>query len=169
MSEMINRLARCEQVTEWISLFDERLVRATGQPSPNRGGGLRENWKCISSPLRLEAEIARLLIPSHVELDGEASVKFDETPRHGDISNRVLLNFCTEIDWLKCFPLGSDSQIPDFDDDFRAWAGLAMCGEVMGLAVFATEQMDEQLRTVQSIQARVQPVPMEVFGRIMES
>lgn len=167
MSEMINRLARSEQVTEWISLFDERLVRATGQPSPNLGGRLRENWKGISSPLRLEAEIARLLIPAHVELDAEVSVKFNDIPRHGDVSNRVLLNFCTEIDWLKCFPLGNDSQIPHFDDDFRAWAGVALCGSVIGLAVFATEQMDEQLRTVQSVQARVQPVPMEVFGRII--
>lgn len=157
---MIERLACCERVTEWISLFDERLVRATGQPSPNGGARLRENWDEVSSPIRLEAEIARLLIPSHVELDREVSVKFHETEWKGFVTSRVLLDFCTETDWLRCFPLGSDSQVPDDEADFKAWAGVAMCGDVMGLAVFASQQDS-------SVQARVQPVPIEVFGRII--
>lgn len=90
-------------------------------------------------------------------------MKFHETEIRGHfVNSRVLLNFCTEIDWLKCFPLGSDSQVPDFDEDVREWAGVTMCGDVMGLAVFASQQSS-------SVHARVQPVPMVVFGRLITS
>lgn len=39
MKNMIDRLAECENdtCTEWIGIYDERLIEATGEPAPNRG------------------------------------------------------------------------------------------------------------------------------------
>lgn len=166
----IEQLAMCEKITEWIGLNDPRLVEATGEPAPNRGTSLRDNWSADMQAGNLRLEIARLLVPLDVILAQPVTSLFDVDVWRGETRNRVIVNFGSGDDWLKCFPLGETSRLPTSDDDWRAWAGVALCGQAFGLAVFADEtfQNTEPWESL-GVQARVQPVPDAVFERIVST
>ncbi len=162
MRNTMERLAASEKITDWLGITDDRLVRATDEPSPNGGLHVRESWDGHLPKAMLVAHVSRLLVPGTVELDGPITAELAADEWRGATRRRVHVNFGSEDDWLKCFPLGDQSRLPTSDEDWHAWAGMAVCGEVMGLAVMASEWHGE------GIQARVQPVPDKVFSRILE-
>lgn len=168
--QSIEQLASCEKITEWVNLNDLRLVEATGEPAPNRGKSLRENWRPELLAKDLELEIARLLVPSNVTLAQPITAAFDADEWRGETRSRVFVNFASEEDWLQCFPLGDTSRLPTSDDDWHAWAGVALCGNVLGLGVFAEELFKDTVSWEGAgVQARVQPVPEAIFQRIVST
>lgn len=162
MKNIVDRLAECEQISEWIGINDPRLTIATGEPAPNRGAQLRESWEAGLSPKRLVAEVSRLIVPTSVELVHPVTATFDADVRQGKKMSRVCINFASSEDWLRCFPLGNESSMTFGDDDWTVWAGVATCSGDCGLAVFAQQDME----VGETVEARIQPVPNDIFKRI---
>lgn len=155
MSEILDRLAKCEQVTDWLSKSDPRLEIASGEPAPNDGGGIREGWwESIKDWPQLATEIKRILVPR--EIGSRVMAKVDGT----EDWSLVMLDFETLDDWSSCFPINEDSQI-FVHDRTRAWAAVGLCEDTFALAVFGRET---RKRNVQSI---VQPVIEEVFEKLI--
>ena len=160
MSNIVERLAECEQITEWINPLDQRLVVATGELPPNGGAGLREDWEIGEIPAeRLEVEVKRLVVPEAISLRGLVIATADID----NYGSRVLLNFTSKEDWSDCFPVGRDTAIFTDGNGKQAWAGVGVCGNILGLAVFSREIEANE------IQANVQPVPKEVFEKIVSA
>ena len=154
MSEVLRKLANCEQITDWINPSDQRLVDATGEPAPNRGGGLRIGWEeCQHDWPQLEAGVKRLIIPSAIGSRVMGAVVGDED------WSRVVLGFQSPEDWRACFPANEDTQI-FVRDGRQAWAAVGLCENILGLAVFAQELESG------GVQAKVQPVPEDVFAKL---
>lgn len=156
MSEILNKLASCEQVSEWVGPYDERLVGATGEPVPNPGANLREEWYEPNNDWdNLSAEVKRLMVPRAIASRVVAQFVGDED------WNRIVLGFRDQQDWSSSFPIKAQTHI--FTRQGRkAWAAVGLCERTLGLAVFAQEQTDS------SVKAKVQLVPEEVFLKLVE-
>lgn len=158
MSEILIKLAACEQITEWVVPADKRILRATNQPRPSggMGGMLRKEWSADKSewPL-LEEQVKRLIVPIAIGKRAIAEMDGDED------WNRLRLTVSNRKVWNECFPAGSKTEIFKTEEGQQAWAAVALCGNILGLAVFAQETSGT------TIQARIQPVPEEIFQRII--
>lgn len=106
MSDILRKLASCEQITEWVDPYDERLALATGDPIPNGGGNVREGWYEPGHDwLNLEVEVKRLIVPRIIA--SRVIARFDG---NGDW-NRILLDFPDIRDWSSCFPVSEKTHI----------------------------------------------------------
>ncbi len=154
MSETLHKLARCQRITEWLTPHDPRLVAATGQPAPNPGGNVRMGWDMAASDWpRLETEVRRLVVPRALGTRVLSHIEADE------YTDRLVLDFTSKADLERCVPLTDKNAI--FKRSGRqAWAAIALCGNVLGLAVFAQELEGG------AAQARIQPVPSRVLAKI---
>ncbi len=138
MSEILNKLAACERITEWVVPADKRLLRSTGQPRPSggMGGMLREEWIAEKAEWpQVETEVKRLVVPRRIGKRAVAQMDGDED------WNRLRLTVDTK-DWDNCFPTRRETQIFRTPEGQQAWAAVALCGRVLGLAVFAVETID---------------------------
>ena len=155
MSEILSRLAGCKQVTEWLNPCDSRLVAATGESSPNRGANIREEWWIEKHEFSLLAlAVKRILVPRSI---GSRVLALTT----GDVDyNRVVLRFEEPDDWSACFPTEDGTQIFTNQEAEVTWAAVGLCDAVLGLAVFAQKNDGE-------VDARIQPVPDEVFAKII--
>ena len=154
----IKKLVKCEKITEWLDPHSERLVQATGRNAPNPGT-LREGW-CVEEnewPL-LASEVERLLIPKVLGIVALAEVR-------GDLdNNRVVLSVPSLNTWATCFPVNNNTNVLTRPNGTRSWAAVGMCGETIGLAVFASERIGWP-----SIEVRIQPVIEDIFDKIIAS
>lgn len=162
MSEILKRLASCERVTEWIDPWDKRLIRATGEAPPNGGANVRAAWHLDHDAQTIVSQlVGRLLVPDSVNLRGRLKIGFDELPGYAHSRGTVVLEFSAKDDWAQCFPVGDKTQIFKTAEGLPAWAGLAVCDTLVGLAVFSCETEDD------GVQARIQPVPENIFQKII--
>lgn len=154
MSEILDKLAACEQINEWVDRHDERIAIATGEPAPSDGGSVREKWQVdASEEVDLASQVRRLIVGQE-PLTGTVETSTDRT------MGSVVLHFAEAEDWSRCFPVSERTEFTTLQGQL-AWAALALCDHV-GLAVFAQPTED------QGVEARVQVVPDEVFRRIQE-
>lgn len=154
MSDIFEKLASCEQITEWINPYDKKLAMATGETVPNGGANLRDGWYEPGHDwVRLEAEIKRLVVPQIIAPRVIAKFMGD-----GDW-NRITLNFSSQEDWSTCFPVNERTHIFTREGK-KAWAAVGLCGKILGLAVFAQEQPES------NIIAKIQQVPEEIFQKL---
>lgn len=162
MSEILRTLADGATMSEWVNPWDERLVAATGEQPPNRGGSLREAWHLPNGSGRIAAMLLRkcLLPPAHL-LGGNVEASFNKDITYVPVDNgAVVFNFSERNDWLGWFPAGEKTKIFKGFDDEQAWAAVGIFGRLFGLAVFSQE-----LDT--GIEARIQPVPKAMFEKII--
>lgn len=164
MSEVLNKLAACERVSEWLDPWDERLVIATGETPPNSGATVREVWRAGHETQTMIARlVSRLLVPSSIKIEGTLDIGFEELRGYASSQGTVVLDFSAKADWVHCFPVSEQTQIFKTADGLQAWAGLALCDKLLGLAVFSCETETDGL------QARIQPVPDKVFQKIVSA
>lgn len=162
MNFTIELLASSERIVEWIDPSDHRLEVATGQEAPNDGGDLRDYWMVRNESERgmVVREVGRLVVAETCEV----SSFFEPTKRLGPPIDpnvgTVVMTFDTLDDWATYFPVTEKTRIP-VRNNIKAWAAVALCDKAVGLAVFSSERSD------QSIQARIQPVPTDVFEKIL--
>ncbi len=157
MSEILNTLLQAQLITEWIDPFDLRLAEATGQPVPNDGGEIRENWDITAGEQTMVLNaLKRLLSPS-------ASAPCVSATFYEDaFFNRAELFFTQPNDWKRSFPIIDSAEVETGRHPARTWAGIALCDKPIGLAVFAVER-------ALGIQAFVQPVPSNFLQKITRS
>jgi len=154
MSELLDKLASCELVTEWVGPYDERLIFATGETPPNSGALVRDPWdeRQRNWP-QLATEVKRLIVPQLLAAKVIANVAHEEGAPDW---NWVALNTSNIEDWPTCFPVNEQTRIFE-----RAWAAVGLCSNILGLAVFARQQENN------GVEARVQLVPDRVFEKIV--
>ncbi len=151
MSEILNRLSKCERVIEWVDPWDPRLVQATGLPAPQRGGADRMGWSEDEADWpNLVTELSRIIgykdrVIGRVEGDEDWAT--------------VILDFPSLKDWTQCFPVSNErTRLGLPDADRVAWAAVGKCAMEIGLGVFAELQPRGQ------IEVRVQHIPEEVVS-----
>lgn len=157
MSEILDKLARCEQVSEWIDPLDGRLVSATGETPPNSGASIREDWGIQDPELvaSLVHHVKRLLVTEVAVHQVGADFSRDAW---GD---RVTLQLPSVEIWAMCFPVDDKTKIFTSPDGRRSWAGVGICAPELGLAIFSHEIKDS------GVEARIQPVPKEVLAKLI--
>ncbi len=159
----LRKLAGCEQITEWVDPWDERLVVATGEIPPNNGATVREPWMLEKGAVGwAEQEVKRLLVARAVGMIGTVETEFDAQRGYVPVERgTVVVRFSEMSDWLQCFPVSEQTEIFKNPEGEQAWAGVALCGKVLGLAVFGQEQ------ELGGVEARVQIVPEDKFRKIV--
>lgn len=159
MSEIVEKLAACERITEWVTPWDKRLGEIAGIPVPRAGGNLRELWELTDTDEENEVvhHVGRLLIPAGMRLHGEITTRFASRMYKG--SGNVELEFSDARDWSACFPVSNNTEI-FMKQDRQVWAALALSNRIAGLAIFAVEQDHG------GVLARVQRVPEEDLQRL---
>lgn len=141
MSEHFDRISSCEQITEWITPQDDRLVKVTGLKPPVDANTLREEWDIERAEIpELLTVIKRLLVPE--ALTDRVDTRFDVAEFGENTLGTVALVFKDQTDWQKCLPLSEHTLAFD-RDGARGNAALAVCGQIAGLAVMAMEVYDE--------------------------
>jgi len=155
MSKLIDTFSTCKQITEWIDPWDARLEKATGETAPNQGCTVRHGfWAPRSEWVTVKQEVQRIVLP---ELAGTAlapCVKGNEDW----FSVRFVL---PDIDFLaSSFPVKEQTTFAT-NEGSTCWAAVALCGDSIGLGVFARELPQG------SIALAVQPVMDEVFEALL--
>lgn len=165
MSEIVDKLVACEQITEWVNPWDDRLAEIVGIPVPEADGNLREMWELADAAEENAVvwHVKRLLVPAHLLLHGEAMARFNnhlfvDGPDMGEGSGNVELEFSDIRDWSACFPTHDRTEIFT-QNDKKVWAALALSKRIAGLAIFAAEQHHG------GVLARVQRVPDDDLER----
>jgi hypothetical protein len=156
MSKILESLAACELVTEWVSPWDIRLETITGEQPPNRGCLVREDWWLDgeSEFPTLATALKRIIVPPMLDKRATAQVT-------GNLDwNRVILHLRDQSDWAECFPTEDHTEVRT-QDGLRAWAGIGLCDKFLGLAVFSQELISG------IVEARVQKVPDDIFDQII--
>lgn len=153
MSEILDRLSKCERVIEWVDPWEPRLEEAIGLPAPQRSGADRIGWEEDQEDwLQLVGEVRRIIVPKAILSRVIGRVEGSED------WGTVILDLPSLEDWAHCFPIdGSKRTKLDLPDPNRiAWAAVGKCAIDIGLGVFA-EQLPDGF-----VEVRVQLIPEEV-------
>ena len=162
MSEILNRLADGEQITEWIDPWDQRLITATGQKAPNKGGSLRENWRLPRNTGDIAALLVkRCLVSEPCVGDVEASFDRNEVTYVPQDRGTIVLSFSDRRDWSSWFPASPKTEIFKDEDGQQSWAAIGIFAKSFGVAVFSCE------RSGVGVESRIQPVPQAMFQKIL--
>ncbi len=162
MSEILDKLATCERITEWVDPWDERLVVATGEPSPNSGCNVRKGW--FEKPedwRKLSVEVKRLLVPEVIASKVVTGVLGDILGEN-EFWQTVTLDVPSLELWSLCFPVNDRTEIMTRRNN-RIWVGLGLCATNLGIAVFS------RLTPEETIDARIQLMDEEVFKKLIEA
>lgn len=160
MSEHLFRISSCEQITEWITPQDERLVRVTGLTPPVDARTLREEWRLKKAEIpELLFAVKRLIVPT--PLEDKVFASFDTSTWGDDASGTIGFTFANYEDWRQCLP--ANEQTVAFDrNGARGNAAIAVCGQTAGLAVMAMEFVAEE-----ELDFAIQPIRQDKLEMIL--
>jgi hypothetical protein len=160
MSDHFSKISSCNEITEWLTPRDERLVRVTGLKPPIDAKTLREEWSVQKSEItNLLSVVKRLIVPE--TLAGKVEANFGLSSYGDQPTGTIALLFEDQEDWRKCLPV-SDNTLAFDRNGARGNASIALCGEAAALAVMAMEFFDEC-----ELDFAVQPIRQEKLEQIL--